>query len=112
MDGESRRFWIAFGILLSTLAICTIVTLTMTIRAHAEPLCADYKTLQAALLEKFHEVPSAAGLAAKGKAAYTVFSTPDGAGWTLVIVGVTGNSCVIATGDHWVDLSVGKGDPT
>jgi hypothetical protein len=37
MEGETTRFWVAFGILLATLALCTVMLVTLTIRAHAEP---------------------------------------------------------------------------
>lgn len=107
--GMTLRVRIAFCVLVSFFVLCIVMALSP---ANAEPQCTDYKTLQSALLEKFHETPSAAGLAAEGKAAYTVFSTPDGASWTLVIVGVSGKSCIVAAGDHWVDLSIGKGAPT
>jgi hypothetical protein len=37
MEGETPRFWVAFGILLSALALCAVMLVTLTIRAHAEP---------------------------------------------------------------------------
>ncbi len=37
MEGETPRFWVAFGILLAALALCTVMLVTLTIRAHAEP---------------------------------------------------------------------------
>jgi hypothetical protein len=80
--------------------------------AKAEPQCTDYKTLRTALMEKFHEVPTGVGLTAEGKAAYTLFATPDGASWTLVIVSVSGKSCIVGVGTNWVDVAPGKGDPT
>jgi hypothetical protein len=107
--GMTLRVRIAFCLLCAFFVLCIVMALSP---AKAEPQCADYKAIQAALAEKFHQAPSAAGLAAEGKAAYTIFSTPDGAGWTLVIVGVSGKSCIVAAGQNWVDLSPGKGDPT
>jgi hypothetical protein len=38
MEGETPRFWVAFGILLSALALCAVMLVTLTIRAHAEPV--------------------------------------------------------------------------
>ena len=38
MEGETPRFWVAFGILLAALALCAVMLVTLTIRAHAEPL--------------------------------------------------------------------------
>lgn len=107
--GMTPRVRIAFCLLCALFILCIVMALTP---ANAEPQCADYKQIQAALLEKFHETPTAAGLAMEGKAAYTVFTTADGASWTLVIVGVGGKSCIVAAGDHWVDIAPGKGDPT
>jgi hypothetical protein len=37
MRGEHPRFWVAFGILLLAFAFFTIMSVTMVIRAHAEP---------------------------------------------------------------------------
>jgi hypothetical protein len=38
MEGETPRFWVAFGILLAALALCAVMLVTLTISAHAEPL--------------------------------------------------------------------------
>lgn len=107
--GMTPRVRIAFCVLCGFFILCIVMALSP---ANAEPQCADYKTLQAALLEKFHEAPTNAGLAAEGKAAYMVFATPKGESWTLVIVGVNGKSCVVGAGTNWVDIAPGKGDPT
>lgn len=37
MEGESPRFWVAFGTLLLTLALCAVMLVVLTIRAHAMP---------------------------------------------------------------------------
>lgn len=37
MDSETPRFWVAFGVLLAALALCAVMLVTLTIRAHAEP---------------------------------------------------------------------------
>ena len=38
MEGETPRFWVAFGVLLAALALCAVMLVTLTIRAHAEPM--------------------------------------------------------------------------
>jgi hypothetical protein len=38
MEGETPRFWVAFGILLAALALCVVMLVTLTIKAHAEPV--------------------------------------------------------------------------
>lgn len=79
--------------------------------AHAQAMCAQYKELQAALLEHNHEAPTGVGLSGQ-KLAYTIFTTPDGASWTMVVVDTSGKACVLAVGQNWVDIAPGKGDPT
>jgi len=102
---------LAFCVLCAFFILCIVMALSP---ANAGPAaCTDYKTLQAALLEKFHEQPAAAGLAGeKSQIAWTLFESPEGKSWTMVIVDTAGRACVIGTGDNWTDLGPGKGDPT
>jgi hypothetical protein len=38
MEGETPRFWVAFGSLLVALALCVVMLVVLTIRAHADPM--------------------------------------------------------------------------
>ncbi len=56
---------------------------------------------------KYQEAPIAAGLTETNNIMVEVFSTSDGATWTLVITNVNGTSCVIANGFGWRTLTPG-----
>lgn len=107
---KTFRILAAFGVL------CAVAALTMSLfapDAHAQAACYEYKKLQSALAEKFHEQPTNAGITGdKGQFAWTLFLSPKGESWTAVVVDTKGMACVVAAGQNWTDLSVGKGDPT
>jgi len=52
------------------------------------------------LKDRFGEEPVAHGLALDGRL-MELFTTPDGATWTLVITGPNGISCGFASGENW-----------
>lgn len=113
--GEKPRFWIVLAILVSIAAFALIMSLwdVTEARAQTTPQCTDYKALQSTLSEKFHEQPSGAGLMGeKGQFAWTLFVSPKGETWTMVVLDAKGTACVVGGGQNWVDLSPGKGDPT
>jgi Na+-transporting NADH:ubiquinone oxidoreductase subunit NqrC len=110
--GMTLRVRIALCLLCAFFVLCIVMALSPAY-AESAAACTDYKTLQAALMQKFHEQPTAAGLAGeKSEIAWTLFESPKGESWTMVIVDTKGRACVIGTGENWTDLSAGKGDPT
>jgi hypothetical protein len=111
--GEKPRFWIVLSILISIAAVAALVCLwdVAEARAQSQSSCTDFKTLRAALADKAHELPTNAGIMGTGQFAVTLFSTPKGETWTLVILDAKGMACVIGAGTNWSDIAPGKGDP-
>lgn len=71
--------------------------------ASAEPRCADYNEISRQLERRHAEEPISLGLSSAGKVVQ-VFSTIDGATWTMVVTEPDGKSCVIAAGTYWQHL--------
>ena len=65
-----------------------------------EPRCTTQSEITKQLEERYGEVPVSLGLSSAGKLVQ-VFSTEDGATWTLVFTQPDGLSCVVATGRYW-----------
>lgn len=80
-------------------ALALTVLLTGQEAAAAAP-CADHDKVTKELADRWSEVPVSLGLAGDGKL-LQVFSTEDGATWTLVLTEPGGKSCVVASGRHW-----------
>lgn len=111
--GEKPRFWIVLSILVGFAILAAFISLWDVTEAHAQAACTDYKTLQSALKEKAHEQPTGAGLMGdKNQFAWTLFASPKGETWTMVVIDAKGMACVVGGGQNWVDLGAAKGDPT
>lgn len=85
------------AILLSAIALSVTA-------AHADEQCPVYQDMKTFLMEKYNELPSGSGIAAKGKAAVIVFASPGGATWSIAVIGEDGRACMLATGDNWLDV--------
>lgn len=68
--------------------------------AAAAGRCTDHDKVASLLENKHDETPVSLGLASSGKLVQ-VFSTEDGATWTLVLTEPDGTSCVVASGRYW-----------
>lgn len=71
--------------------------------ASAEPRCATHNEISKQLERRYAEEPISLGLSSAGKLVQ-VFSTTDGATWTMVLTTPDGTSCVVAAGKHWQNL--------
>ena len=66
----------------------------------AAPACVKRTELLSHLSNKFREAPVAMGVADNG-ALLEVFSTTDGATWTVALTMPNGVTCLVATGQSW-----------
>ena len=67
------------------------------------PACVKRADLIKHLEAKYHEAPSAVGLADNG-ALLEVFSSKSGETWTVTVTMPNGISCMVATGQQWQDV--------
>jgi hypothetical protein len=78
--------------------------------------CLPYAALADQLSRTYGEAPASAGLTGGADTArrmmVEVWSSPDGATWTLVLRRPDGIACLMASGEHWVAMEqpiVGRG---
>ena len=71
--------------------------------ASSGPACVKRTDLIKHLEAKYHEAPSAVGLADNG-ALLEVFSSKSGETWTVTVTMPNGISCMVATGQQWQDV--------
>lgn len=85
---------------LSILAAAVIIGVALGRAAHGQTQCAPRAEVVKAVAEGWREAPVAIGII-NSSAVLEIFAGPDGATWTVIITGVTGMSCVIASGQAW-----------
>ena len=73
--------------------------------AAAEPVCAKHADVVRQLGAQHAETQVALGLAANG-GVVEIFSTKDGATWTMVITMPNGITCMMASGESWETVPV------
>jgi hypothetical protein len=95
-----------------TVSAVALATLTYTASASAQqatapqpqqqaaPACVKRTELLSHLSNKFREAPVAMGVADNGSL-LEVFSTTDGATWTVALTMPNGVTCLVATGQSW-----------
>ena len=67
------------------------------------PACVKRADLIKHLEAKYHEAPSAVGIADNG-ALLEVFASKSGETWTVTVTMPNGISCMVASGQQWQDL--------
>lgn len=67
------------------------------------PACVKRADLIKHLEAKYHEAPSAVGIADNG-ALLEVFSSKSGETWTVTVTMPNGISCMVASGQQWQDV--------
>lgn len=67
------------------------------------PACVKRTDLIKHLEAKYHEAPSAVGIADNG-ALLEVFSSKSGETWTVTVTMPNGISCMVASGQQWQDV--------
>ena len=94
------------------LALTGISMATSGASAQEAPACQSRDSLAKLLEERFMERPVAAGLEAGGRL-IELFASAESATWTIVMTMPAGESCVIAVGQHWLDMKQpAPGGPT
>ncbi|MEY4103787.1 MAG: hypothetical protein RLZZ217_919 [Planctomycetota bacterium] len=86
------------------LTAAMLLSLAAPAAAQSPPICMPIDELQAAL-KKHNETPILRALIDSGNV-LLIFASPDGSGWTAVVVAPTGAACVGAMG---VALKMSKG---
>ncbi len=87
-----------------TLAVAAVaVTVGSAGEAAAQRLCMPRDEIVEMLDARYSEAPIALGLASGGRLV-EVFSTADGATWTLLLTAPDGTSCMMAEGQGWSAL--------
>lgn len=78
------------------LTAAMLISLAAPAAAQSPPICMPIDELQAAL-KKHNETPILRALIDSGNV-LLIFASPDGSGWTAVVVAPTGVACVGAMG--------------
>ena len=78
------------------LTAAVLISLAAPAAAQSPPICMPIDELQAAL-KKHNETPLLRALIDSGNV-LLIFASPDGSGWTAVVVAPTGVACVGAMG--------------
>lgn len=94
MPGTARRrLFAATGVALG-------LVLATDASAARDARCTTHGAITKQLEQRYGETPVSLGLSSAGKLVQ-VFSTDDGATWTLVLTRPDGVSCIVAAGRHW-----------
>ncbi len=94
---HSMRRTTAVGLLLGTIVI--IGAGVVGAYPH-DAVCARWTDIRDKYAAKHHEVPVSSGVVTD-KLALQVLASPDGATFTVVLVGADGMGCIIAVGKGW-----------
>ena len=84
-------------------AVAFLLLLGAPPRASAQSVCTTHAQVMKQLDRRFSETPVAMGLADNG-GIVEVYSSKDGATWTMVLTTPNGMSCLIASGEAWESL--------
>lgn len=74
--------------------------------ADAQMLCKERSEVLAQLSTGYKEAPTAMGLASNGALIEVLTSSDDGKTFTIIITRTNGVSCVMATGEDWMNVTV------
>lgn len=72
--------------------------------------CGSHEKLVQILDDRYSETSVAYGLSASGQI-LQVYSSDDGASWTIVATTPQGQSCILATGKYWQTVEPISNDP-
>lgn len=85
------------------LALATSLLFGASVPASAQTACAAHADIVKQLSAKHSEAPVGIGLASNG-GIVQIFSSKDGATWTIVMTMPSGVSCLMAAGESWENI--------
>ncbi|WP_370227535.1 hypothetical protein [Cognatishimia sp.] len=88
-------------------AICVLCSLPMPAQAQSTAPCGERDQVITRLAEKFGEQVQAQGLD-NNNGMVEVFANTDSGSWTITITSATGLTCLMASGNSFVDSSVAR----
>ena len=95
--------WAIFMVLIVLAAVCLMALAALLIGpAYAQSVCGDRAGIIRTLAGKYHEVPTAFGIAGQ-RNLVELFTSATGS-WTVLITEPSGVTCILATGQGWEDL--------
>lgn len=87
----------------TTLALLAGLGLSLAVgTANAQTLCGERGDIVESLLRQYKEQPTAIGLASNGGLVEVL--TSESGTWTLMMTMPTGQTCIMAAGEHWESL--------
>ncbi len=88
--------------ILAALAILSIATPALAQDAAQTRNCGMIDEVRRMLTEKYHEAVVGHGVAAAGQVLMTIYASPDGATWSIVMTRARdGMACITAEGTDW-----------
>ncbi len=92
------------------LLAASVLLLLSAAVANAQQVCVVHETVVANLAGQYDEQVTARGLFKGGKAVVELFVSKAGT-WTVIVTGVNGRSCIVASGESWMQVPLLVGDP-
>ncbi|MFQ5773482.1 MAG: hypothetical protein ACE5GS_03080 [Kiloniellaceae bacterium] len=83
-------------------ALALALLLNAGTAARAQSVCTTHSAMAEQLKSKYAENRIAVALTSKGSLV-EVFSSADGATWTVVVTLIDGRSCILIAGEDWQD---------
>lgn len=111
---EKPRFWVAMGLLLTAFALAVVMSVFLTVKAHAQEedgmLCAPADVLfrQFESVVKEHIIWEGTMKVPQGALQFVLFQGENG-NWTLFTVQPDGRACLAAKGEAGTPNDLGKG---
>jgi len=109
---ERPRFWIAMGLFLVAFALAVVMSVFLTVKAHAQEgqLCAPADVLfrQFESVVKEHIIWEGTMKVPQGVLGFVLFQGESG-NWTLFTVQPDGRACLAAKGEAGTPNEMGKG---
>lgn len=74
--------------------------------------CGQYAQFRSVLADKYGEHRRHVGLASNGQAMLEIYTADDLSSFTILVVLLSGEACVVAEGEAWSDVKDERGNPS